>query len=78
MTESQNVLNYQGNNTIFLVWLFKPQVEVKAAFMRVCRLFCPFRYLYFSGGRRRYLMGKTKSISRELSITWKCISLKKT
>ncbi|NML38610.1 Dyp-type peroxidase [Chitinophaga sp. G-6-1-13] len=38
MTASQNVLDYQGNNTIFLVWLFKPQVEPKEAFMRVCAL----------------------------------------
>lgn len=38
MTASQNVLNYQGNNTIFLVWLFKPHSELKAAFMRVCAL----------------------------------------
>jgi len=38
MTESQNVLDYQGNNTIFLVWLFKQQVDLKDAFMRVCAL----------------------------------------
>ncbi|WP_160717514.1 Dyp-type peroxidase [Chitinophaga solisilvae] len=38
MTISQHVLDYHGNNTIFQVWVFKPQLSVKEAFMRICAL----------------------------------------
>lgn len=36
--ESQNVLDYHGNNSIFIVWNFKPDAAVKDAFERVCAL----------------------------------------
>jgi porphyrinogen peroxidase len=34
----QNVLDYHGTNTIFMVWNFKEGVEVKDAFKRICAL----------------------------------------
>jgi len=36
--ESQNVLDYPGENTIFLVWNFKQDQEVGAVFERICAL----------------------------------------
>ncbi len=36
--KSQNVLDYHGNNAIFLVWNFKRNLEVKDAFKRICKL----------------------------------------
>jgi putative iron-dependent peroxidase len=36
--EPQNVLDYRGDNTIFLVWNFKKGLEIGAAFQRVCAL----------------------------------------
>ena len=36
--EPQNVLDYHGNNTIFMVWEFKKDTDVTAAFQRVCAL----------------------------------------
>ena len=35
---SQNVLDYHGNNTIFMVWNFKDDVDVKDVFKRICAL----------------------------------------
>lgn len=34
----QNVLDYHGNNTIFMVWNFNDNMDVKDAFKRVCAL----------------------------------------
>lgn len=34
----QNVLDAHGNNTIFMVWNFKDDVDVKDAFKRICAL----------------------------------------
>jgi porphyrinogen peroxidase len=36
--KSQNVLDYHGNNAIFMVWNFKRNLEVKDAFKRICKL----------------------------------------
>src|ERR1700679_1825327 len=36
--EPQNVLDYRGDNTIFLVWNFKKDQEVGAVFERICAL----------------------------------------
>ncbi len=36
--EPQNVLDYRGDNTIFLVWNFKKDLDVAAAFRRICAL----------------------------------------
>lgn len=36
--ESQNVTDYPNQNTIFLVWNFKENAEIEAAFKRVCAL----------------------------------------
>jgi len=34
----QNVLDYHGNNTIFMVWNFKQNTAIKDAFERICAL----------------------------------------
>ncbi|MBC9934053.1 Dyp-type peroxidase [Chitinophaga qingshengii] len=34
----QNIINDQGNNTIFMVWNFKNDMDVTDAFARVCKL----------------------------------------
>jgi putative iron-dependent peroxidase len=36
--DSQNVTDYTNNNTIFMVWNFKDNLEVKDIFNRVCKL----------------------------------------
>jgi putative iron-dependent peroxidase len=36
--ESQNVTDYTNNNTIFVVWNFKDNIEVKDTFSRICKL----------------------------------------
>lgn len=36
--EPQNVLDYHGNNTIFMVWNFKNNTEIKDAFKSICAL----------------------------------------
>ena len=36
--EPQNVLDYRGDNTIFLVWNFKNSQEIGSAFQRICAL----------------------------------------
>ena len=36
--EPQNVLDYRGDNTIFLVWNFKKDQEIGAVFQRLCAL----------------------------------------
>jgi len=36
--EPQNVLDYRGDNTIFLVWNFKKDQEIGAVFQRICAL----------------------------------------
>jgi len=36
--EPQNVLDYRGDNTIFLVWNFKKDQNVEAVFQRICAL----------------------------------------
>src|ERR1700722_2550407 len=36
--QPQNVLDYPGDNTIFLVWNFKKDQEVTAVFQRICAL----------------------------------------
>jgi len=36
--DSQNVTDYTNNNTIFMVWNFKDNLEVKEAFGRLCKL----------------------------------------
>ena len=34
----QNILDYHGNNAIFMVWNFKKDLDVKDAFERICKL----------------------------------------
>jgi putative iron-dependent peroxidase len=36
--EPQNVLDYHGNNTIFMVWEFKKDTDVTSVFQKVCAL----------------------------------------
>jgi len=36
--DSQNVTDYTNNNTIFMVWSFKDDVEVKDTFSQLCKL----------------------------------------
>ena len=36
--KSQNVLDYHGNNAIFMVWNFKENLDAKDAFKRICKL----------------------------------------
>ena len=36
--DSQNVTDYTNNNTIFMVWNFKDNLEIKEAFGRLCKL----------------------------------------
>jgi len=36
--DSQNVTDYTNNNTIFMVWNFKDNLEIGASFSRVCKL----------------------------------------
>lgn len=36
--DSQNVTDYTNNNTIFMVWNFKDNLEVKDAFSKLCKL----------------------------------------
>src|ERR1700742_1694627 len=36
--EPQNVLDYRGDHTIFLVWNFRKDQEVSAVFQRICAL----------------------------------------
>jgi putative iron-dependent peroxidase len=36
--DSQNVTDYTNNNTIFMVWNFKDNLEVKDVFNRLCKL----------------------------------------
>jgi porphyrinogen peroxidase len=36
--KSQNVLDYHGNNAIFMVWNFKRNLEFKDTFKRICKL----------------------------------------
>ncbi|MDB5090182.1 MAG: yfeX [Mucilaginibacter sp.] len=36
--DSQNVTDYTNNNTIFMVWNFKDNLEVRAVFNQVCQL----------------------------------------
>lgn len=36
--DSQNVTDYTNNNTIFMVWSFKDNLEVKDAFSKLCKL----------------------------------------
>jgi putative iron-dependent peroxidase len=36
--DSQNVTDYTNNNTIFMVWSFKDNLEVSAVFNQVCQL----------------------------------------
>jgi putative iron-dependent peroxidase len=37
-TESQNVTDYTNNNTIFMVWNFNDNQEVRAVFNKLCKL----------------------------------------
>jgi putative iron-dependent peroxidase len=36
--ESQNVLDYHGNNAIFMVWNFKRNLDFQDIFKRICKL----------------------------------------
>jgi len=36
--ESQNILDYTNNNTIFMVWNFKENLQIKDVFNRLCKL----------------------------------------
>ena len=36
--KSQNVLDYHGNNAVFMVWNFKRNLEVEDSFKRICKL----------------------------------------
>ncbi len=35
---SQNVLDYPNDNTIFMVWSFKITTDIKTVFQRICAL----------------------------------------
>ena len=36
--KSQNVIDYHGDNAIFIVWNFKNDIDVKDTFGRICKL----------------------------------------
>ncbi|MFH6968933.1 Dyp-type peroxidase [Flavobacterium sp. FlaQc-28] len=38
MNQSQNVTDYPNNNTIFMVWKFKDQTDIKSSFEKLCSL----------------------------------------
>ena len=38
MNKSQSVTDYPNNNTIFMVWNFKDQTDIKPAFEKICSL----------------------------------------
>src|SRR5690606_32817642 len=35
---AQNVIDYPNNNTIFMVWNFKNDIDIKPVFQRICAL----------------------------------------
>lgn len=36
--KSQNVLDYHGNNTVFMVWNFKKNLDVQSTFIKICKI----------------------------------------
>ena len=38
MNQSQNVTDYPNSNTIFMVWKFKDQTDIKSVFVKLCSL----------------------------------------
>jgi len=44
--ESQNITDYPNNNTIFAVWKFKANLEIKPAFEKLCALVANLNHSY--------------------------------
>jgi putative iron-dependent peroxidase len=58
--ESQNVTDYPNNNTIFTVWKFKEDAEIKPVFEKLCALVSNLNHSFtirVSGGRASCVMG---------------------
>ncbi|HWK06856.1 MAG TPA: Dyp-type peroxidase [Puia sp.] len=58
--ESQRVTDYPNNNTIFTVWKFKEDMEVKPVFERLCALVANLNHSFIirvPGGRATCVMG---------------------
>ena len=58
--ESQNVTDYPNNNTIFTVWKFKENTEIKPAFERICALIANLNHSFIirtPGARNSCVMG---------------------
>jgi putative iron-dependent peroxidase len=60
MDQSQNVTDYPNNNTIFMVWNFKNQVDIKPTFEKLCSLVSNLNNSYtirIPNGRSSCVMG---------------------
>lgn len=60
MQESQNVTDYPNTNTIFSVWKFKANIEIKPAFENLCALVANLNHSYavrIPDGRISCVMG---------------------
>lgn len=60
MQESQNVTDYPNTNTIFSVWKFKANIEIKPAFENLCALIANLNHSYavrIPDGRISCVMG---------------------
>ncbi|MEA9411769.1 Dyp-type peroxidase [Flavobacterium sp. PL02] len=60
MDQSQNVTDYPNNNTIFMVWSFKDQIDIKPAFEKLCSLVSNLNNSYtirIPNGRSSCVMG---------------------
>ena len=58
--ESQNITDYPNNNTIFTVWKFKHNIEIKPAFEKLCGLIANLNHSYIirvPGGRVSCVLG---------------------
>jgi putative iron-dependent peroxidase len=60
MSQSQNVTDYPNNNTIFMVWEFKVQANIRPAFEKLCSLVANLNNSYtirIPDGRTSCVMG---------------------
>jgi putative iron-dependent peroxidase len=60
MDQSQNVTDYPNNNTIFMVWNFKNQIDIKPTFQKLCSLVSNLNNSYtirIPNGRSSCVMG---------------------
>lgn len=60
MSQSQNVTDYPNNNTIFMVWKFKNEANIKSAFEKLCALVSNLNNSYtirIPDGRTSCVMG---------------------